>query len=159
MSCLGGIRLLPSVRIRRIMLGLAAGVAAVSLFSAANFAKRNMYSSLFKPHHKQWEIAQALMQQGIRPGDTVATIIDHREGDYWARLAQLRIIEEIPLEEISRLASMDADSHAQLVRVLKKPGVKAIVTAPAPPAGTGFRWDQLGTTEYYVSSLTQDGRS
>jgi predicted amidohydrolase len=99
------------------------------------------------------------MRQGIRPGDTVATIIDHREGDYWARLAQVKIIEEIPFEKISKLASLDARSHAQLVQVLQKPGAKAIVTAPAPPAGTGFRWDRLGNTEYYFSSLTQEGRS
>ena len=159
MSCLGGIRLLPSVRTRHIMLGLAAGVAAVSLFSAANFAKRNIYSSVFKPRHQQWEIAQALMQRGILPGDTVATIIDHREGDYWARLAQVKIIEEIPLEEISKLVSLDAESHAHLVQVLQKPGAKAIVTAPAPPAGTGFHWERLGSTEYYVSSLRPAGRS
>jgi hypothetical protein len=159
MTCLGGIRLLPSVMTRRVMIGLALGTAAVTLFSAANFAKRNIYSSVFKPHHQQWEIAQALMRQGIRPGDTVATIIDHREGDYWARLAQVKIIEEIPFEKISKLASLDARSHAQLVQVLQKPGAKAIVTAPAPPAGTGFRWDRLGNTEYYFSSLTQEGRS
>jgi hypothetical protein len=159
MSFLGGIRLLRSVRTRGVVIGLALGAAAVTLFGAANYARRNLYSSMFRPHHKQWEIAQALKQQGIRPGDTVATIIDHREGDYWARLAQVKIIEEIPLEEISKLASLDAGSHAHLVQVLQKPGVKAIVTAPAPPAGTGFRWERLGSTEYYVSSLTQAGRS
>jgi hypothetical protein len=159
MSCLGGIRLLPSVTTRRVLIGLALGASAVGLFGAANYARRNLYSSIFKPRHRQWEIAQALMQQGIRPGDTVATIIDHREGDYWARLAQVKIVEEIPWEQFSKLVSLDARSHAQLVQVLQKPGAKAIVTTPAPPTGTGFRWDRLGSTEYYISSLTQDGRN
>jgi hypothetical protein len=159
MSFLGGIRLFPSMRTRRIMMVLALGSAAVALFGAAMIAKRNLYSSTFKPRHKQWEIAQVLAQRGIRPGDGVATIIDHREGDYWARLARVKIIEEIPLEEMQKLVSLDAGSRERLVRVLRGPGAKAIVTAPAPPEGTGFRWDRLGNTEYFISSLTQEGRN
>lgn len=158
MSCLGGIRLIPSIRTRRIIIGLAMGSVAVALFGAANIAKQNLYSSTFKPRHKQWEIAQVLAQRGIRPGDTVATIIDHREGDYWAHLARVKIIEEIPLEEMHKLVSLDAGSHEQLVRVLQGPGAKAIVTTPAPPEGTGFHWDRLGNTEYFMSSLVQEGR-
>jgi hypothetical protein len=159
MSCLGGIRLLPSMRTRRILIGLALGSAAVALFGAAMIAKQNLYSSTFKPRHKQWEIAQVLTQQEIRPGDGVATIIDHREGDYWARLARVKIIEEIPLEEMQKLVSLDAGSQTRLVRVLQGPGAKAIATAPAPPEGTGFRWERLGNTEYFSSSLTQEGRN
>jgi hypothetical protein len=159
MSCLGGIRLFPSMRTRRIMIGLALGSAAVALFGAVIVAKQNLYSSTFKPRHKQWEIAQVLAQRGIRPGDGVATIIDHREGDYWAHLARVKIIEEIPLEEMQKLVSLDAGSHAQLVRVLQGPGAKAIVTTPAPPQGTGFRWDRLGNSEYFISWLTKEERN
>jgi len=157
-NLLGGIRLIPSGTTRRVVIGLALPVAALSLFGAANIAKQNLYSSTFKPRHKQWEIAQVLAQRGIRAGDAVATIIDHREGDFWAHLARLKIIEEIPLEEMQKLVSLDAGSHAQLVRVLQGPGAKAIVTTPAPPEGTGFHWDRLGNTEYFMSSLTQEGR-
>jgi hypothetical protein len=159
LNLLGAIRLIPSETMRRVLIGLALPVAALSLLGAANIAAQNLYSSTFKPRHKQWEIAQVLTQRGIRPGDGVATIIDHREGDYWARLARVKIIEEIPLEEMQKLVSLDAGSHARLVRVLQGPGAKAIVTAPAPPEGTGFRWDRLGNTEYFISSLTQEGRN
>jgi hypothetical protein len=71
----------------------------------------------------------------------------------------VKIIEEIPLEEMQKLISLDAGSHTQLVRLPQGPGAKAIVTAPAPPEGTGFRWDRLGNTEYFISSLTQEGRN
>ncbi len=158
-NLLGGIRLIPSGTTRRVVIGLALPVAALSLLGAAIVAKQNLYSSMFKPRHKQWEIAQVLTQKGIRPGDAVATIIDHRVGDYWAHLARVKIIEEIPLAEMQKLSSLDAGSHAQLVRVLQGPGAKAIVTAPAPPEGTGFRWDRLGNTEYFISSLTQEGQN
>lgn len=159
LSCLGGFRLLPGARTRRIVIGLAAGVAALSLLATANVAKRNLYSSTLKPRHRQWEIAQMLMQRGITPGDTVATIIDHREGDYWAHLANLKIVEEIPLEEMPEVASLDEESRTDLVRVLREPGAKAIITSPAPPAGTGFHWERLGDSEYYISSLMQEGRN
>jgi len=155
LSCLGGIRLLPSARTRRIVIGLAAGVAAISLLATANFAKRNLYSATFRPLHRQWEIAQLLQQRGIRPGDTVATMIDHREGDYWAHLAQVRIVEEILFEEVPKLSSLSTESHAQLVHILQAPGAKAIVTSPAPPPGTGFHWDRLGDSEYYISLLKE----
>jgi hypothetical protein len=159
LSCFGAIRLRPSVGTRRFTLGLSLAVAAVGLLSVAVVARRNLYSSLFRPRSVQWEAAQAIQGNGIEPGDSVATIIDHREGDYWAHLAKLKIIEEIPLDEMPKLTSLDAESRAQLIRVLQKPGAKAIITTPAPPEGTGFRWDRLGNTEYYISSLAHDDRN
>jgi len=96
MLCFGAVRLIPSAAARRITAGLALTAAAFSVLAVGFVATKNSYASVFKPRHTQWEVAQALAQSGVRPGDGVATIIDHRMGDYWARLAQVRIIEDIP---------------------------------------------------------------
>jgi 4-amino-4-deoxy-L-arabinose transferase-like glycosyltransferase len=157
LNLLSGIRSIPSGTTRRVVLGLALGVAAITLLGVASVSSGNLYSATFKPRHLQWEVAQALAQRGIRPGDTVATIIDHRIGDYWAHLAQVRIVEDIPREEMPKLIAMDAPSHVELARVLQRPGAKAIVTTPEPPPGTGFRWDRLGQTPYFISMLSPEG--
>jgi hypothetical protein len=155
LSAMAGIRLLPSVGTRRFVIGLAAAVAALNLFVVASLAARNLPSSLLRPRNAHWEVAQALTRRGIGPGDTVATIIDHRLGDYWAHLAGTRIVEEIPIEEMPKVASLRPEERAALIPTLQQPGAKAIVTTPAPPDGTGFRWEQLGNTEYFMAPLTE----
>lgn len=156
MCKLAAARVVPSRATGQVLLGLALGVAAIALVGVASVSSRNLYSATFKPRHLQWEVAQALAQRGIRPGDTVATIIDHRIGDYWAHLAQVRIVEDIPREEMPKLIAMDAPSHAELARLLQRPGAKAIVTTPEPPPGTGFRWERLGQTPYFISMLSPE---
>jgi hypothetical protein len=121
-------------------------------------ATKNSYASVFKPRHTQWEVAQALAQSGVRPGDGVATIIDHRMGDYWARLAQVRIIEDIPFEQAPKLVTLDSDSRAQLIGILQAASAKAVVTTPEPPKGTGLPWKRLGETEYFAFSVPSKAR-
>jgi hypothetical protein len=156
LSCLGGIRLLPEARTRRALIALSLAFAAYSLYGLAARATSNLYSSILRPRHEQWDVAQALVQHGLRPGDGVATILDHGRGDYWARLAQVKIVEEIPTYEKWKLSTLSLESRAQLIRILQNPGAKAIITmSPGPPSGTGVRWERLGDTEYFFSSLTR----
>ncbi len=81
-------------------------------------------------------------------------MIDHRLGDYWAHLARVKIIEDIPYQEKGQVALLDGASSVHLIDVLRGPGAKVIVTTPAPPPGEGFRWQRLGNTEYFDASLT-----
>jgi len=157
-SFLGAIRLVPTLRTRRLLMGLSATVAAFSLISVAAFITPNLYSSLFRPRNVQWEVAQALGPYGIRPGDGLATIVDHRLGDYWAHLAHVKIIEDIPFGDMAKLASLTSESRARLIRTLQKPGAKGLITTPAPPPGTGFRWIRLGNTDYFIFPLDQEAQ-
>lgn len=153
MCFLAMIRQAPSESTRRLTLALTVLVAAVNLFAIARVAPRNAYSSLFRPRSVQWEVAQALANQGVVPGDRVATIIDHRLGDYWAHLDEVRIVEDIPFQQMSQVASLSNSDRSRLLDALRAPGAKVIVTTPAPPAGTGFHWRRLGNTEYFDASL------
>ena len=156
--CFGAVRLIPSAAARRITAGLALTAAAFSVLAVGFVATKNSYASVFKPRHTQWEVAQALAQSGVRPGDGVATIIDHRMGDYWARLAQVRIIEDIPFEQAPKLVTLDSDSRDQLIGILQTAGAKAVVTTPEPPKGTGLPWKRLGETEYFALSVPSKAR-
>jgi len=156
--CFGAIRVVPSTAVRRTAVAMVLTAAGLNLFAVGFVTTRNLYSSVFKPRNTQWEVAEALSQSGIRPGDGVATMIDHRMGDYWARLAQVKIIEDIPFEETSQLASLDSDARTQLLEVLEMPGARAVITTPEPPQGTGLPWKRLGQTPYFSFLLPQKSR-
>ena len=153
--CFGAIRVVPSTAARRTAVAMVLTAAGLNLFAVSFATTKNLYSSVFRPRNTQWEVAEALWQSGIRPGDGVATITDHRMGDYWARLAQVKIVEDIPFEETSRLASLDSDSRSQLLEILEMPGARAVITAPEPPQGTGLPWKRLGQTPYFSFLLPQ----
>jgi hypothetical protein len=148
-----GIRLSPTTRTKRILIGLALGIAAVNFVSIAEVAVRKLPSSLMHPQHTEWDVAQALSQAGVFPGDHVATITDHRFSEYWAHLAQVKVIAEIPFDQAQTLASLDAESRPHLLGVLRQTGAKAVVAGPAPLPQTGMRWTRLGNTDYYFLKL------
>jgi len=50
--------------------------------------------------HAQWTVAQQLEQRNLAAGDRVAVLGHTKVGDYWAHLAGLRIVADIPTEEV-----------------------------------------------------------
>jgi hypothetical protein len=153
MCCLGGIRVHTSQWTRRVLIVLTLVVVVQNLMGVALVAPRNAYSSIFRPRHTQWEVARALTEQGVRPGDRVATVIDHRIGDYWAYLAGVKIVEEIPYQQLPQVATLDATSRAELINVMRRPGVDVIVTIPNSAQTPGFQWRRLANTTYFVALL------
>jgi hypothetical protein len=153
LSFVAAIRLRLSPRTQSVVLGLTLAVVALNLLGIVRVAPRNIYSSVFRPQNAQWDVAKALAEQGILPGDRMATILDHRPGDYWAHLAQVKIVEDIPLSGLPELSMLDEASRARLVRLMRGPGVEAIVATPASARTPCFHWRRLGNTEYFVASL------
>ena len=80
MCLLASVRMAPSGMMGCVILGLTLAVATGNFVGIARVAPRNAYSALFRPRNVQWEVAQALTERGVRSGDRVATVIDHRLG-------------------------------------------------------------------------------
>lgn len=107
--------------------------------------------------------AEGLRTMGLRPGDSIACIgtIACVNDFYWARVAGVRIVDEIYAPEPKHLAiQLDTmPNRQQAYDALRSQGAKVIVGAFDPgemnnahPATEG--WQRLGETRYYALQLS-----
>jgi hypothetical protein len=122
----GAVRFSSSVLSRRLVLGLA----VVGLIVAAgrlgwHIAPQVRSSLRDKPRNVHWQTVQALSRQGIRPGDRVAVIGAEYEHEFWARLARVKIIAQIP--DGAAFAAKDAAVRASILQLVEGTGASAVV--------------------------------
>lgn len=109
--------------------------------------------------HVQWQVANALKQIGVQSGDKVAHI-----GDsfliYWARLARVQIIAEVPTWDVDKFWAADPSVKSQVIKILAGTGAKVIVAElvifgkKVPHNyGSTIGWQRVGNTDYYVYNL------
>ena len=105
-----------------LLLAPVAYQTAVRAFQAAHLTGENPY----------WTIARGLQARGVRPGSTIAVIGDAHDAP-WARLAQYRVVAEIPSPQSDVFWSCDETARAIVLDVLASTGAAAVV-AMEPPA-------------------------
>lgn len=106
-------------------------------------------------------IAVFLLNNGLHPGDQVA-VIGHGPGAYWAHLARLQVVAEIPESNVSRSAFDFWESGSEIQQralgILERTGAKAVIAAdPAltpyfapPPYLVPPPWKEIGGSRAYV---------
>jgi hypothetical protein len=98
-----------------------------------------------------WEVAQGLNQIGIQAGDKVGFIRRSPWGDFfWARLARIQIIAEIPPEEVDKFWASSPSVQADIINAFEKVGAKAVITSALPPCAPAAAWHKLGNTDFYA---------
>jgi hypothetical protein len=105
--------------------------------------------------HVHWQVAKALSRLGVQPGDKVANI-GHSYVAFWARLAQVQIVAEIP--KFPRGSehyfwAADPSVKSQIIETFKSTGAKAIVTDSVPAYASRAGWQKVESTDYYVFVL------
>ena len=96
-----------------------------------------------------WEAAQALHAAGLPIGASVGYIGTGLEA-YWAHLAQLRIIAEIPDPGGNRFAALDSEAKQFVLQIFARTGALAIVTRHAELARCHPGWQRLASTDLFV---------
>jgi len=104
------------------------------------------------PTHVQWQAADALNQMGIKSGDKVASI-GNSHSHFWARLAKVRIVAEIPQESAAEFWTADAPTKSKVFKTFRKTGAIAVVTSLVPYNTSLSGWQRLADTDYYVHML------
>jgi len=111
---------------------------------------------------EQREVAAGLRKLGITRGQSLATLGIPRDSFYWARLAEVRVISEIPTPNVNQYWFASPETQEAIRSVFAKTGAVAIVTdtVPAsvvyPESGETLRvpgWQQIGNTSYYLFPL------
>jgi hypothetical protein len=107
------------------------------------------------PHaHSSWRIAESVRQQGLREGDAVA-FVGFTFDAYWARLARLRIIAEVPQAQASRFWAASDSVRTAALEALHHAGSRVVVSQGVGGAAAG--WQPISGTDFVY--LLLDGVS
>jgi lysylphosphatidylglycerol synthetase-like protein (DUF2156 family) len=100
-----------------------------------------------------YQVAESLNKAGVRPGEAVAVIGPGWDGMFWARLARVRIVAEIPPEDKAAFWLSGPSVIKGVLETISGLGVKAIVTHGQPESPDAQGWRKLGPTDYYARML------
>ncbi len=118
-------------------------------FAIAWAAGRDFYDVVRNKPYEPWLVAQQLHQMGISPGTDVGYIGTGLDA-YWAHLAGVRIIVEIPDEQQSRFISAGAARRRQVLTLFSSVGAKAVVTKNAGAANSADGWRPIPGTHHFI---------
>jgi hypothetical protein len=99
-----------------------------------------------------WQVANLLTQLGVSPGDKVASI-GHSHAHFWARLAKVRIVAEIPSEEAFNFWKANSETQLKVVETFGRTGAKAIITNIMPDDISPIDWQKIGNSNYYIYKI------
>jgi hypothetical protein len=101
---------------------------------------------------EQWQVAQALHGIGVAPGSSVAYIGTGLDA-YWAHLAQVQIIAEIPQRDERAFLQADAPQKWLAMKTFAGLRAKAVLTRSDEVAASFPVWARISGTRYYVFRL------
>jgi hypothetical protein len=103
--------------------------------------------------NQSWQVSSALRDAGLNPGDKIAWIrpatVNATNNYWWARLARVQIIAEIPNDGNEFWAASAATRTAAL-QSLSQTGVRAVVMSDVPVSVSLPNAVPVGSTGYYV---------
>jgi len=98
------------------------------------------------------EIAIGLHKLGVNEGARVG-FIGYSFTAFWARLARLRIVAEIPPKHAEMFWRADPDTQSQVLGVFADAGATAVVAKPVARTLLPSGWQRIGETDYVVHFL------
>jgi len=108
---------------------------------------------LAKPRNGDGEVSQGLRVLGVRPGDRVSVFAAPTVGVYWARLAGVTIVSEVPLGEESAFWTADEGTKREVFRLFASTGAKIVIEKDPPRGAEKEGWIPLGDTSFYAHPL------
>jgi hypothetical protein len=104
------------------------------------------------PSYKPARLAEAVLEMGIKPGDDIA-FVGYSFGAFFARLARLRIIAEIPDDQAESFWLADPATRSAAVEAIRKTGAKAIIAEWVAPGASVNGWQRIGNSRHFIYSL------
>ncbi len=137
---------------QRAQLALVLGMVAFTGLRVTKGIESDIVVILSKPRNVAWEVSQGLRVLGVRPGER-ASVIGGTAGAYWARLAGVRIVAEIPLGDEDIFWESSPEAKQRVFRILAGTGAKMVVTKFAPPSAVNEGWISLGNSSFFAYPL------
>jgi len=112
-------------------------------------AARDLYDTVRNKPYEHWVVAQRLHEMGISPGTDVGYIGTGLDA-YWAHVAGVRIIVEIPDEQQPRFFGAGAARQQQVLDAFSAAGAKAVLTRNPAAANLGSGWRPIPSTRHFI---------
>lgn len=145
---LAGVRVPPNSERKsvRCCLGLVAIAPILSVgWACALDVKEIVHPKPFE----QWEVARELRQMGVARGDSVGYIGTGLDA-YWAHLARLRIVAEVPDFARTGFVHASTEQKTEVLHKFRELGVKAVLTKHSDVAHSTEGWQQIAGSRYFV---------
>ena len=137
--------------------GLFLGATAVVLLETLPRLMPNVRALSPGYRNQHWEDAAFVLRSGVSAGDPIAVVGDGMFA-YWARLARVRIVAEVPSAASRDFWASPPDSQQRVLQKVREAGAVAIVAA-GTPAGVGAeRWRVHANGRLSVLPLIEPGR-
>jgi hypothetical protein len=98
----------------------------------------------------EWEVAEQLRLSGIKRGDRIASIGLLNFDCYYAQLAGVCLVAEIPPEGIASFTAAGPDTKAHVLDLFRQVGAKAVLAADLPSEALAGGWKRIGNTGYCI---------
>jgi len=147
-----------SKRIFTAVLASAALIAAITLttetgqslmHAARYFVKGNNEAPFLQSGYTNWKIAEYLHNAGLRAGEPVGSV-GWTYSAYWARMARVHIVAEVPEEGRMAFWLSDTAKRAVVMQLFRDVGAKAVVATGVPADSAPVNWQHIEDTDYYV---------
>lgn len=159
LSLFSAVRLPYTPESKRLARVLTIVLMAVMTFNAvassskeAILATRQLVAGEDPSTHEQWQVAEGLREVGMVPGEKVA-FIGNSFRAFWANLAGLRIVAEIPTRDMGSFWEADLPRRYEVIGTFARTGAKAIVVEKPPTGADLSGWQEIRNTDYYVYLL------
>ncbi|HYL86177.1 MAG TPA: hypothetical protein VE263_18275 [Candidatus Angelobacter sp.] len=112
-------------------------------------ATHDLYDAGRNGPYEPWVVAQKLHDVGIPAGTDVGYIGTGTDA-YWAHLAGVRIVAEIPGVEQARFIAADTARRQQVLGLFVSVGARTVITRNADAANPADGWRQIPGTHHFI---------
>lgn len=137
--------------------GFFGGAAVVLFASTIPNLSPSVGALLPGKANAHWEDARFVLGSGVRPGDRIAVIGDGTFA-YWARLARVRIVAEVPPGSAPEFFAASQARRDSLLQLLRASGVQAIVSLGPWRVARNLGW-QMNSRLGVLRLATQDAET
>jgi len=131
------------------ILGLMANIVLFNLDGFNRLNTSNQSAQSEQHAARPIEVAHALNELGIKAGDTVG-IIGYGYDSFWARLARVKIIAELPELQATDFWLGDETLQQNVLQAFASVGAKVVVAEYVPGYARLNGWHQVGDSNYYI---------
>ena len=112
-------------------------------------ATHDLYEVVRNEAYEPWVVAQKLPEMGIPAGTDVGYIGTGTDA-YWAHLAGVRIIVEIPRTEAPRFIAADTARKQEVLALFSSVGASAVITRNGDVANPAEGWRRIPGTHHFI---------